>query len=148
MRTLAACALLLTLSALAPARAPAPVPAAADDRAVKWEYAELSVREVPALPGRKDKNGNETPAAPAAVTIKWISGAEEFVAANWGEAAEKLKAPFMGEPSEASKRVRVLNILGDRGWELVGQPATVGTASGFGDRTPSSTSTLTFKRRR
>jgi hypothetical protein len=139
MRT-ATCILLLTLSTAA----------LADDKP-KWEYAELSAQTVPARPMTKDKDGTINPATPPTVTIRWVSGSEEFETKNWGELAEKLKAPFMAEVSETSKRVRVLNLLGDRGWELVGQETVTSpssTSGGFPPRTSPTTTTLLFKRRR
>jgi hypothetical protein len=122
----------------------------ADDKP-KWEYAELSAQTVPGRPMTKDRDGNIQAATPATVTIRWVSGSEEFEAKAWGELAEKLKVPLMADVSEVGKRVRVLNLLGDRGWELVGQETVTlpaGTSGGFPPRNPGSTTTLLFKRRR
>jgi len=136
-----ACILLLALSTVS----------IADD--VKWEYAEMSSRTVPGRPALKDKEGNERAAVPDTITIKWVSGSEEFEVKNWGEMAEKLKAPFMAEPSEAGKRIRVLNMLGNQGWELVDQQVVNPTFTGAGAvggpvGRPGTTTSMLFKRRR
>ena len=66
-----------------------------------------------------DGDGNEVAAVPAAVTIKWVTGAGEVAAKGWDELAAKLKVPFKNEGSAAFQKVQVLNALGAEGWELL-----------------------------
>src|SRR5688500_7625251 len=57
----------------------------------RWEYAELTYRNLPGRPAGVDGDGNEIPAVPPSVSLKWISGAGEIEAKGWTDLAEKLK---------------------------------------------------------
>ena len=134
----------------------------ADDKPAKWEYAELSFRGTPPRPIGKDKDGNETPAAPGSLTLRWTTGAEDVTVKGWDELAEKLNAPLKKESSPVSQKIQVLNALGGAGWELVAQQATTpaaaaggmggpgGAAGGFGGPggviARAGTTTMMFKR--
>lgn len=144
MRPFAATVLVLTLSTVT----------LADEKPVKWEYAELVFRNNPvARPGAKDadnKDAKDQPPAAPGLTIRWTGPAGEFNAKGWGELAENLKLPFKAEGTATSQRIQMLNLLGAEGWELIERQAT-GTftspdgsapARGFGTGT-----TWLFKRR-
>ena len=135
-------------------------PATAADKPPKWEYAELTYRVIPGQPRGIDFDGKETPAVPASVSIRWVSGAGEVEVKSWEELAEKVKAPALKDGSPAYKKIQVLNYLGGEGWELMdqqgGSPAPAGRdrAPGIGERVPiggsgggSPASTWLFKRR-
>lgn len=52
--------------------------------------------------------------------VRWVTGDGEVEATSWEELASKLKAPeAKGTLSVAGHKVRVLNHLGNQGWELV-----------------------------
>ena len=76
MRILSLTAVLLaaTLSSAAPALAEKPP---------RWEYAEVSFRSLPARPKTVDADGNEVPAVPASMSIKWVSGTGEMTVKSW-----------------------------------------------------------------
>jgi hypothetical protein len=105
--------------------------ALADDKPVKWEYAELTFRTTAARPAGKDKDGNEVAAVPSGAAIRWTTGADDLSVKGWDELAEKLKAPLKKESGAVSQKIQVLNALGATGWELVAQQATTpATATG------------------
>lgn len=129
----------------------------------KWEYAELTFRNLPGRPAGTDADGKEIPAIPASVSIRWISGTGEVEVKGWDELAEKLKAPALKRGSAAYQKIQILNHLGSEGWELMEQQTT-GSATAFADgpggrrgpgaadfgpgfRTTSATSTWLLKRR-
>jgi hypothetical protein len=161
MRT--ACVLLLVLSTAALADDKPVVistTTTADNKPVKWEYAELTLRTTAARPAGKDKDGNEAAAVPSGTAIRWTTGADDLNVKGWDELAEKLKAPLKKESSPASQKIQVLNALGGAGWELVSQQATTpaaaaagmggpaGAPGGFGGGiTRAGTTTMLFKRR-
>ena len=154
MRTLLHPATLLL--ALTPAVPAAP---ALWDKPPKWEYAELSYRNMPPRPGGVDADGTVVPATPASVSIRWITGAAEVELKGWEELANKLKMPGLKKGSLAFTRIQVLNFLGSEGWELMEQQASGVAAGGFGARgaaggdrepvfrTSSTTGTWLLKRR-
>ncbi len=119
MRT-ATCVLFLALSTTA----------LADDKPVKWEYAELSHRSGPVVKGKGD---NEATTVEYVTTIRWTTGSDDMSAKAWDEMAEKLKVQLKKESSVTSQKIQVLNALGASGWELVDQQATTPTAPGFGN---------------
>jgi hypothetical protein len=114
MRT-AACILLLAFSSIA----------LADDKPVKWEYAELTYRIFPGRPAGKDTDGKDVPAVPAGVATHWITGADDLTATGWTDLAEQLKSPLKKDSSPESQKIQVLNALGEKGWELVDVQAPV-----------------------
>jgi hypothetical protein len=81
----------------------------------KWEYAELAYRAIPARPAGKDAEGNDVPAVPAGVAIRWTTGAGEVNVKSWGELAEKLKATIKKDDSVSLQKIQALNLLGDDG---------------------------------
>jgi hypothetical protein len=126
--------------------------ASAQEKRVKWEYAELVYRTVPSRPAGKDNEGNEVPAVPAKATIRWTTGTGEISVNGWEELAEKLKATVKKEDSMSFQKIQVLNALGAEGWELVEQGNTPpgGVAPGLGGPTrgsPLTPTTMLFKRR-
>src|SRR5262249_50407814 len=130
--------------------------ALADDKPVRWEYAELTYRTTPARPGGKDKDGNEVAGAPSGTAIHWTAGTDDLNLKGWNELAEKLKAPLKKESSPVSQKIQVLNALGGAGWELVSQQATTPAAAAAGLGGPAGApggfsrvvpTTLLFKRR-
>jgi hypothetical protein len=137
--------------------------ASAQEKRAKWEYAELVYRTVPARPAGKDKDGNEVPAVPAGVSIRWTTGAGEVNVKGWDELAEKLKTTLKKEDSISLQKIQTLNLLGGDGWELVEQqggstttpvsvaPPGFGAAGGpqgpRGGGGPPPTITMLFKRR-
>lgn len=123
MRTLTLTALL----SVAPLCLAAPVVA----EKPRWEYAELTYRSLPGRGAGTDADGNEVPAVPPSMTIRWVSGAGEVEAKGWGELAEKLKTPFKKDGSAAFQRIQMLNLLGGDGWELLEQTGTTTTTGGF-----------------
>jgi len=127
--TLLTAALLLALTSTAPA-APA-----LGDKPPKWEYAELSFRNVPGRPALIDNDGNEIPAVPASAQIRWINPAGEVEVKSWDELADKLKAPSLKKGTAAYQKIQILNYLGNEGWELIEQQtlsAALAAAGGFG----------------
>lgn len=126
-------AVLVVLTPLSPAAPGLP------DKPAKWEYAELSYRNVPGRPKTTDAEGNEVPATSPSMTIRWTTAASETTAKSWEELADKLKATgFKKDAPATHQRIQVLNALGAEGWELM--EATVSSpaaAAGFGgDRGP------------
>ena len=121
------------LFVLAASAVSAQTPAATRPAPVRWEYAELSYRNVPGRPAGKDADGNEVPATPDTVTIRWTTGAEEVSLKGWDEFADQLKAaPFRKDAAPAGRRIQALNALGAAGWEVVeSQTTTATTATGF-----------------
>ncbi|WP_020468467.1 hypothetical protein [Zavarzinella formosa] len=127
------------------------------DKPAKWEYAEVTYRNVPSRPAIANADGSETPATPASVTIRWITVTGEAELKGWGEMADKLKmTAFKKDGSVAFQKLQILNQLGSEGWELidqqVGQPTSTARGpgdGGFGVRTTgvSSSGTWMFKRR-
>ena len=114
MRVSAFVALVATLGFAVSART-----AFAQDKAVvKWEYAELSFRGFPGRPAGKDNDGNEVPASPGTLTVRWTTGADDLSIKGWDELAEKLKVTLKKGSSPASQKLQVLNGLGAAGWEL------------------------------
>ena len=91
------------------------------DKPPKWEYAELTYRNIPARPGGVDADGKEIPPVPASVSIRWITGAGEMDVKGWEELAEKLKTPALKKGSAAYVKIQILNYLGSEGWELMEQ---------------------------
>lgn len=112
-------------------------PAIAQEKPVKWEYAELMYRGSPGRPAGKDADGNPVEAVASTMSIRWTSKVGEFSVKGWDEMAEKLKIAFKKEGTAASQKLQMLNALGAEGWELASQH--VGTAG--------ASTTLTFKRR-
>jgi hypothetical protein len=155
-------ALLLPPTLLVILAAVATAAPALGDQPPKWEYAELTYRNVPGRPALIDGDGKEVPATPASVTIRWISGAGEVEVKGWDELADKLKAPAPKKGSAAYLKIQVLNSLGADGWELMEQSGTspsspFSDAPARGDRGPgadrgpgfrsTATSTWLLKRR-
>jgi hypothetical protein len=156
MRTLSLTAFLLTatLGSAAPALAEKPP---------RWEYAELTFRNLPGRPKGIDADGNEIAAVPPSMTVKWVSGSGEMTVRSWEELAEKLKLlGFKTEGSAALQKIRMLNALGGEGWELMEQQQSTSSAfmqdelrKGFGGKdpaerrgfSPTSTGTWLLKRR-
>jgi hypothetical protein len=147
MRT--ACVLLLVLSTAA----------LADDKPVKWEYAQLSYRTNPARLGGKDTDDKEVPPAPPVLAIHWTTGSDDLTAMGWVELAEKLKATIKKDAGLDSQKIQVLNALGENGWELVdvqSPPAPAAAArtgapgqpGGFVAPATRAGTTMLFKRRR
>lgn len=110
--------------------APVPGPTSSADR---WEYCELhhnsrinrggfgAAGGVPGLPPAP---------APARIAIRLVTADEEMGATDWDDLATKLKAPeAKKDATELVHRLRVLNYLGEKGWELVAheKPDTSGT---------------------
>ena len=133
MRTLAAVMLAAAVCAVLADR---PTPAAAQEKpaATKWEYAELTYRGTPGRPAYADKDGNEQPATPGTMTIRWTTAAEEVSVKAWEELGDKLKAQGKKDASASQHKILALNALGAAGWELVSQegggPVVVGSAPG------------------
>jgi hypothetical protein len=125
MRTL----LLTPVLLLVPETAATAAPALSDKP--KWEYAELTFRNVPGRPGGVDADGKEVPATPASVSIRWITGAGEVDVKGWDELADKLKAPALKKGSAAFSKIQVLNYLGSEGWELMEQQTSGSAAALF-----------------
>lgn len=136
-------------------------PVSAQEKRVKWEYGELAVsRTFPARPAGKDADGNDVPAVPAKTIIRWTTGAGDVSVNGWEELAEKLKAPVKKEDSVSFQKIKVLNVLGTDGWELVEQQTSTQTApaargglggpsglAGPGGPSPMPPTTMLFKRR-
>lgn len=132
--------------------------ASAPPEKAKWEYAELSYRNVRGTPAGTDAEGKEIPAVPAHVAIRWTTVKEEVQLKGWGEMADHLKAVVKKEGSASFLRLQVLNALGSEGWEIVSEqsgstvvtPAVAGgpdrrTTGGFS--TGPTGTTVMFKRR-
>jgi hypothetical protein len=136
MRTLLLPSTLLVILAAVATAAPA-----LGDKPPRWEYAELTYRNIPARPAGVIADGKEVPAVPASVSIRWISGAGEVEVKGWDELADKLKAPAIKKGSAAYLKIQVLNFLGADGWELMEQTGASPSAPLFdaparGDRGP------------
>lgn len=97
------------------------------DKPPRWEYAELTFRNLPGRPAGTDADGKEIPAVPASVPIRWISGAGEIDVKGWDALAAKLKAPSLKKGTAAYQKIQILNYLGSEGWELMEQQ-TAGSA--------------------
>lgn len=124
MRTPAAIALAICLWLALPDRN-----ASAQEKvAAKWEYAELSFRNVAARPAGKDQEGNEIPATPATIALQWTTGGEDVSVKGWDELAKKLKVEIKKDSSPVSQKIQVLNALGAAGWELVDLQTAAPTA--------------------
>jgi hypothetical protein len=119
--------------------------AAADDKKVepkaeparkgeKWEYAELHY-VAPRTTVERGFGGKGQPApAPvpkAKLKVSWITGEGETEGESWEDLAGKLKVTLAKDAKPAAHKVKVLNHLGNQGWELVSSSGNV----------------LTFKRR-
>jgi hypothetical protein len=104
--------------------------ALADDKPVKWEYAELSFRGQPGRPAGKDKDGNEAPATQGTLSLRWTTGTDDISVKGWDELAEKLKVQLKKDSSTASQKIQVLNSLGSEGWELVDTQAVSPVVAG------------------
>lgn len=160
MRTFPLCSALLLAIALVGTAAPA-----LGDKPPKWEYAELTFRNLPGRPAGTDADGKEIPATPASVSIRWINPTGEVEVKGWDELADKLKAPALKKGTVAYQKIQILNHLGSEGWELMEQQ-TAGSAAalldgpgprgprgpgafetGPGFRTASATGTWLLKRR-
>lgn len=130
----------------------------------KWEYAELTFRNLPGRPAGTDADGKEIPATPASVSIRWINPTGEVEVKGWDELADKLKAPPLKKGTVAYQKIQILNYLGSEGWELMEQQTTGSAAAlldgpgprgrgpgafetGPGFRTASATGTWLLKRR-
>jgi hypothetical protein len=101
---------------------------------VRWEYAELFVRTIPAF----QKDGDERPKAPT-TTVKWTTDKEEATFTSYADFAGKVKMDgFKVDASPSHQRVQILNHLGHEGWELVESGSMT---SGVASRT------MLFKRR-
>lgn len=125
---------LLTLSFLAVFSLPAVSAPTLPDKPPKWEYAELTSRVTPGRPARFDPDGVQIEAVPATVTLRWITNEGEIDAKGWDELADKLKIKgFKKEGSTALQKIRMLNLLGGEGWELLEQTST-SPATSFTDR--------------
>jgi hypothetical protein len=124
MRTFLLCSALLL--AIAPVVAAAP---ALGDKPPKWEYAELTFRNVPGRPAGTDADGKEIPATPASVSIRWINPTGEVEVKGWDELADKLKAPPLKKGTVAYQKIQILNYLGSEGWELMEQQTTGSAAA-------------------
>lgn len=91
----------------------------ADEKPVKWEYAELTYRNTPGRPAMKDADGKEVPATEPGLTIHLTTGTDDLTATGWSDLAEKLKATLKKDSGVESQKIQVLNALGAKGWELV-----------------------------
>ena len=121
------------------------------DKPAKWEYAQVTFRNIPARPAGIDGDGNQVEAVPASMSIRWISVDGEVEVKSWADLAEKLKAAkFKKDGSAELQRIQLLNHLGGEGWELMDQSAsTTSTSTGFlgpagpGGRGPATRTTTT-----
>jgi hypothetical protein len=151
---------ILSLTTLLLLAATVPAAPALGDRPPKWEYAELNYRINPGRPALKDGDGNEVPAVPASVSIRWVTANGELEAKSWDELAEKLKFKSLKKGSAGFLKIQMLNYFGSEGWELMEQQGTAPTSAasrgfdrgdGFGERGaprgPSSSQTWLLKRR-
>jgi hypothetical protein len=139
MRTLMFCPVAAAVVALASLSGSGAAAPALPDKPVKWEYAELVSRSAATRKGFAPADDAPQP-QPAPPAVRFVTADEEITAANWGELAEKLKAPAAKKgATAATHRLRILNHLGAEGWELV---PTSGPGSGF-----SAAGTMLFKRR-
>jgi hypothetical protein len=129
MRPFLVCSALILTPAFTANAAPA-----LGDKPPKWEYAELTFRNLPGRPAGTDADGKEIPAVPASVSIRWISGAGEIEVKGWDELATKLKAPSLKKGTVAYQQIQILNYLGADRWELMEQQTTATVNAGFGGR--------------
>lgn len=96
------------------------------EKPVKWEYAELSYRNIPAQPAGADADGKPVEAVPASVSIRWTTGGEESQLKGWGELADKVKAAVKKDATQSAQRLQALSALGADGWEIISsQPGSV-----------------------
>jgi hypothetical protein len=121
-----------TLILLVIATAVATAAPALGDKPPKWEYAELTYRNIPGRPAGTDADGKEIPATPASVSIHWVTGAGETEVKGWDELADKLKATGFKRGSASFQKIQILNYLGSDGWELMEQQAPTGPAAAAG----------------
>jgi hypothetical protein len=118
-------------------------PAAAQDKPVKYEYAELRLSRTfggpggfgggpfpggPGAPGFPAPGAAPGPGGPPGFTpqptIRWTTGEEEQTFKDWDELAEKLKAaPAKKDSPPTVHKLRVLNKLSADGWEILDRPA-------------------------
>jgi hypothetical protein len=121
------------------------LPATAQDKPIKYEYAELRYSRgfvapgpgafpggpqpfpgagAPGFPGAPGAGaGAGLPATGFQTTIKWTTGEEELVVKDWDELGEELKAPSPKKESpQTVHKLRVLNKLSADGWELLDRP--------------------------
>lgn len=112
------------------------------EKPARWEYAELTFRTIAARPAGVDADGNQIPAVPASMSIRWISKEGEIEARGWIELTEKLKASgFKKDGSAAFQKIQFLNYLGSEGWELMelgsnATAASMSTAAALAGRGP------------
>jgi hypothetical protein len=60
------------------------------------------------------------PLAVARIRATWITGDDEVEATSWADLATKIKAPAAKKgATAAAQKMKVLNHLGEQGWELV-----------------------------
>jgi hypothetical protein len=146
----------LALTSLALLSLPAVAAPTLADKPPKWEYAELTFRSTAGRPARVDPDGVPMATVQATTTIRWITNDGEIDAKGWDELADMLKMKgFKKEGSAALQKVRMLNILGSEGWELMEQQGgNTATTFGPGDRSSKSsgfgstgTTTWLLKRR-
>lgn len=137
-------AILLTAAGAAALSVAAPVPVLppSDRPAERWEFCEVTFTP----PGRAlpiaIQGANVAPprAVPGVARAAWVTAEEELEAGSWEELATKLKIEGPKSDSAAVYKMRVLNHVGGKGWELVTavQPtSTLGTT----------VSTFVFKRK-
>jgi hypothetical protein len=102
----------------------------------KWEYAELTFRNIPGRPAGVDADGNEVPATPATMAILLTTGEGQVEAKGWFDLAEKLKVKGIKKDSPvALQKIQLLNYLGGEGWEVMDQQvgtSVTQTAAGLG----------------
>src|SRR5262245_45275185 len=118
MKTLGLPSAILLFVGTAWAAAPAP------PSVEKWEYAELSYNARFGRAGRghaaADDPAQAPAPAPARPSIRWTTADDEVECSSWEVLATKLKAPDAKRSEKpATNRFRVLNQLGQQGWELV-----------------------------
>ncbi len=146
--TLTALLLTTTLCSAAPVLAQKPP---------RFEYAELTFRNIPGRAAGVDQDGNEVPAVPASMVLRFVSGSGEIEAKGWADLADKLKASgFKKEGSAAFQKIQLLNHLGNDGWEMIEHqqlPSGLQVAGGGPGGRPTTTlgtantGTLVFKKR-
>lgn len=105
----------------------------------RWEYAELH-HTAGVLRGAfgggggvggggKGGGGGGGQVLPAKLKAKmtWVTGDGETEGESWDDLAAKLKAPAAKDAKPAASKVKLLNYLGDQGWELVSSDGSVMT---------------------
>jgi hypothetical protein len=111
--------------------APVPVMPPGERTAERWEFCEVTFTP----PGRNFgaiaiQGGNIVPPPQPPVQgvarAAWVTGEEEIEGGSWEELATKLKIEGAKTDSAAVYKMRVLNHLGNKGWEMVSaaQPTT------------------------